>query len=363
MTILVPAFASADAITERSIALSSAVAAATGVQYEIKFTPKTAGAAAMVVDVCSESPLIGEDCTGPVGFSLSGASASGGYTLTATDANTATITGTFTEDTAVTIPVAGVVNPTAVENFYVRMVTYDTQANANLYTSTNRGTGALDEGSVALSTTEAIGVSGAVLESMTFCISGESAPDTSPITANCGGTLVAPTLKLGELVGDVIALQPGVVSTGNIHTQLSTNAVGGAVVSLKSNALNCGGLLRAGAPTACNIAPALSNGVTGDVARFGVMTSAATATTGVSTANGTLQPYGGSGYSNSAYALNYASGNATGVTSPYGDPFLDTNSAPLNNQNMKITFAASATNSTPAGLYSADLSMIATGKF
>ena len=78
-------------------------------------------------------------------------------------------------------------------------------------------------------------------------------------------------------------------------------------------------------------------------------------------ANGTLVP--SAGYSNATYALNWLIGDATGVTSTYGDPFLNTASKPANNQNMTLTFGASVTNDTPAGLYSADLSLIATGKF
>jgi hypothetical protein len=61
--------------------------------------------------------------------------------------------------------------------------------------------------------------------------------------------------------------------------------------------------------------------------------------------------------------MGYVSGDATGVTSTYGDPILDTAGAPVNNMGMPLTFGASAANDTAAGLYSADLSLIATGKF
>ncbi|MGH7218550.1 MAG: hypothetical protein ACREGE_03870, partial [Candidatus Microsaccharimonas sp.] len=68
-------------------------------------------------------------------------------------------------------------------------------------------------------------------------------------------------------------------------------------------------------------------------------------------------------YSDSIFKLNFVSGNASGVTGPYGDPVLDTAGAPANNKNAQITFGASIANDTPAGLYSADFSLIATGKF
>jgi hypothetical protein len=207
-----------------------------------------------------------------------------------------------------------------------------------------------------MSITPTIGVSGAVLESMTFCVSG------AEITvANCGGSLTAPTLKLGQNVGGVISLNSANVYTGSVYTQLSTNAVTGAVVSLKSNALDCGGLVRQGSETnadGCGIAPALNTDIAAGEAKFGVKTTAAAA---VGSGSGVLQPV--AYYNNSTFALRYADGDATGVTSTYGDPFLDTDNAPLNNMGMQIIFGASAANNTPAGLYSADLSMIATGKF
>jgi hypothetical protein len=60
--------------------------------------------------------------------------------------------------------------------------------------------------------------------------------------------------------------------------------------------------------------------------------------------------------------MNFVDGT-TGVTSTYGDSLLDTANLPVNNKNVQITFGASVSNLTPAGLYSADLSLIATGKF
>jgi hypothetical protein len=71
----------------------------------------------------------------------------------------------------------------------------------------------------------------------------------------------------------------------------------------------------------------------------------------------------GSGYNATTYAFNYVGTNLSGVTSTLGDPFLDTAGAPVNNQNMQLTFGATVTNATPAGNYSTSLSMIATGKF
>ncbi len=353
----VPTMVSAAQLTTRSIALSSSSVSATGVTYNVNFTAATA-AGAVVVQFCSNSPLLADACTAPTGFtSASATTPTAGYTMGTKTVNQVILTGTIAAGT-VNFAIANITNPSSAGTLYARIATYTDATAAAAYPTL---TAAKDQGAVAMSITPTVSVSGAVLESMTFCVSGT---DTSA-SANCAST-TAPVLKLGQTVGSTIALQPGITSTGNIYTQISTNAAGGAVVSLKSDALNCGGLIRSGAPTACDILPAQNTGITAGAAAFGVKTATATSTTGVTDASGTYRPYdSGSGayYSNSAFAMKYVAGNATGVTSVYGDPFLDTNGAQVNNKNMALTFGAQINNSTPAGLYSANLSLIATGTF
>lgn len=358
----IPALVSAALVTERSIELSSSSATATGVTYKINFT-SVAAAKAFVVEFCSDSPIIGQDCTAPTGFSATAAaSATSGFTNTEDiDANTIRSVGTIGATTPISVDVTGITNPTNAGVLYARIVTFDgldaaaAEAAAEAYTSTAPGADKVDEGGVAISITPTVAVSGAVLESMTFCVSGAT------ITADCASaSATPPTLQLGETVGSTKALSTTAVSTGTIHTQISTNAVGGAVVRLKSST-DCGGMKRVGA-TVCDIAPALTSGdiAPGD-AKIGVKT--ATATDTGSNPNGTFQPFGGSTYNSSNFRLNYVAGNASGITSTFGDPFLDTDDAPVNNKNMALTFGASISNNTPAGAYSTSLSLIAVGKF
>src|SRR5690606_2020028 len=126
--------------------------------------------------------------------------------------------------------------------------------NADLYESDDLGDGVIDQGVVTISITDTIAVSGAVLESMLFCVASDE------ITANCANaTSNLPTLQLGEDVGGNTALVPTAVSTGILYTQLSTNAATGAVISLKSDAVDCGGMLRAGDEGNCYIQPALAS--------------------------------------------------------------------------------------------------------
>lgn len=351
---LMPMLASADQLTERSITLSSSSASATGVNYSVEFTPEQS-AVAFVVDFCSNTPLIGEDCTAPTNFSLSAAeAATAGFTSSVLDANTIQITGAVADTGNLTVEIEGVDNPTVSGLMYARIVTYSDADSAALYESNNIGQDSVDTGSVAVSINDSIGVSGAVLESITFCVSGVE------IGENCADT-EAPVLVLGEQVGDAVALSADEVSSGQIYTQISTNASSGAIIRLKSSAEGCGGLMRAGAPTACDILPAMRDGVAAGQARFGLM--AIPGADSGDNANGVFQVIGSSGYNDTTYALNYTIGDASGVTSTYGDPFLDTAGEPANNKNVVLTFGASMNNSTPAGLYSADLSLIATGKF
>ena len=356
LALILPSIVSAAQLSERSIELSSSSINAPNVTYTVNFTAANE-AGAVLIDFCQNSPLIGQTCSAPAGFNFV---EEGSVEKLANDApNTAVVTQAITVGTnSVSIP--KVTNTSTVGTMYARIITYDTAAHAldyNVLEGFSADEYRQDEGGAAIAITNTIGVSAAVLESLTFCVAGNDniGPNCVPTVAQDG--LTAPTVKLGTQIGSVFALVPGTVSEGSIYTQLSTNAASGAVVSLKSSTAGCGGLMRFGADpaTQCDIKAAVTGGVTASAAQFGVKTSTATGT------SGTLVP--GTGYSDSAYALNFIATNATGVTSTFGDPFLNTAGKPATNQKMTLTFAASATNETPAGLYSADLSLIATGKF
>lgn len=361
--VVAPTIASAAQLTERSVQLSSSSKNTGDVSYTFTFT--TSGAAGgFVVDFCDDTPLIGESCHAPAGFDASAATSSTtnftGVTATASNLKVVAASSAMTTPGAVTVVFDHIHNPTAVGPIYARIVTYDTSANLSNYQSpTDLGT-YVDSGSAAINITDSIGVSAAVLESMVFCVSGQT------IAQDCAGaSLHAPTLQLGETTGNGIhALSAGAISHGDIYTQISTNAVSGAVVRLKSSATGCGGLVRSGAPGSCDIKPTQQVDLAAGTATFGVKVSSASGTLNDNDASGEYRVYPTSGYSTSSYALNYnQTDQSTGVTSPYGDPFLDTHDKPANNQNVTLTFGASINNATPAGLYSADLGLIATGKF
>ena len=364
VALVLPFIASALTLTERSIEMSSSSVGATST-YTVNFTAEQ-GAVAFLVDFCKNTPLIGQDCTA-VGddFTAAGAtSTEPGFTDVVGTANRIVVTPAtpIAANDEVSVPINGIVNPTVDGVIYARIMTFNGKANAIASVPNVITANSIDSGSVALSITPTIGVSGNVLEVLTFCVSAAA------ITDQCV-TTTTPVLTLGEDLGnDIVALQQGTISRKSLFTQLTTNAAGGAVIRIKSTANGCGGLLLAGSPEACHIAPAQNTGLDAEdnTAKFGVQlaTENASPTSGL-TGAGVLRPFPTSNYSHTAYALNFTAGETpeTGVTSTFGDPFLDTNSAPASNLNRELWFGATIANSTPGGSYATDLSLIATGTF
>jgi len=379
---VVPAFASAAQITSRSISLSTSAKDATDVSYEVKFTAAQAGANAFVLDFCNDSPIPGQTCTAPTGFDASGATVGSGAASVANTGNstlTVTLSAATTAGGTVDVVLNGIKNPTVVTTssigFYARIVTYDTAEDAANYSDSDNGDGALDDGGVAMAITYGIGVSAAVRESLLFCVS-HTEPDTG-----CSGTVDDPSVELGESSGAGVpkALSTSVVSNATDYAQISTNASHGAVVYLK-NSNKCGGLERLGEDNygtdsaVCDIAPADGNTFTqaagGGSAYFGMLLGTAASAPSAANPTGTISTnaaYTGSSYNmvKSGSAATDDSGDSLiqDVTSTYGGYIFGTSQAPISDQDIPLTFGASASNVTPAGLYSATLSLIAVGTF
>ena len=353
---VLPALASADGVTSRSIALSAATANASGVIYKVSFTAAT-GVDAYLVEFCSDSPVFGQTCTPPSGFSAASAAlGADGTTATAVtgSANKLVVTNTIAAAGSVTDTFTGIHNPTTAGVLYARIITFDNATNAAAATSDD-DTGSTESGSVAISITNDVSVSGAVQESMQLCASAAA------MTTNCAGA-TAPSLKLANANGAL----DSTLLTVPLYTQISTNASAGAVVSLKSDAAACGGLHRVGDAydtSHCFIKPSNTTVADGS-GLFGLKLSSDDTS---DSTQGTFQKHTGSVYDTTNYKMGFDSAHPTapesGVTSVYGDQILDTNGAPANSRNMTMTFGASASNMTPAGTYQTKLSLIATGTF
>lgn len=375
-----PVFASAAALDSRSITMSSAAAGATGVSYELKATTGTDidASGGLIVQFCSDSPLVGTNCTAPT-MSVASVSASGTTAGTASDidsTNHAVIkwvsTSAITAGTPIDIIFSDLTNPSGTPGtFYARVTTYTNSTNLGTFDNTTPGTTPgtyADEGGVALSTASTLGITAYVQESMSFCVANIAPQD------NCGGIddTNNPSMTLGETVAGSTqkVLDSTKVSTGEDYAQLSTNAAHGAVVNLHSSTTGCGGLVRVNDTVGnCDIKPQNSDPTTNTIAAgnalFGLTVGTTVAAHDASdqpvTGFGTLQPSGS--YNGTNYFLDYTSGDTAGVTSTYGSALFDSNGGPVSGKNVPVTFGVSAAANTPAGIYSATLNMIAVGTF
>jgi hypothetical protein len=228
-----------------------------------------------------------------------------------------------------------------------------------------------------------VGITSYVLESMSFCVSlaSEHGVSTDAPSENCGGNesscspyqsgcVVDPSMTLGQQIGTTgqYALDSSNLSTGGVYAQLSSNATGGTVINLKSDAAGCGGLYLNGVNDGsnCHISPKTTAGAiaAGD-ANFGLevgtpaVALAANGGAGGGTGTGNIANNGS--YNGSTFYMNFVDAN-DGVTSTYGDPIFHATGA-VDSVNVPVTFGASISNTTPAGVYGATLSLIAVGTF
>jgi hypothetical protein len=136
--------------------------------------------------------------------------------------------------------------------------------------------------------------------------------------------------------------------------QTSTNAQNGIIVRMK-NSNSCGGLSNDGGTT-CNIAPVGSTAATINpgTAEFGL--NVASSSGGIGTES-PAAPYSTAG----EYGMDNTSA-PDNVTSTYGSEIAFTSGA-VSNVNNTLTFAATAANTTAAGIYTANMDLIATGTF
>ncbi|MEO7364155.1 MAG: hypothetical protein ABIV43_01455 [Candidatus Saccharimonadales bacterium] len=306
------------------------------------------------------------------------------------------------------------VNATTKGSFYARIYTFANTAYGDgvskTYTNAAAAanSGYTDYGGVALSVDYVISITARVQETLTFCVSG-SDPNNWTSTGDCGDAAVTsvadttpgnygpPNIILGH-GSPTAVLEPTIVDYANIWTQLSTNATNGAVINMHSS-IPCGGLsadhdVNVPSSGTCAI-PAVNSGsnagpsqIVAGTAAFGVAINAYTPTTQAGPAAiGTLTPttpyYNAAQYSftgnvpnttstyfgmdtTTSVAFNTTPTNASsyngGVTSLFGSTVL-TAAGPISRVDARYTFAATSSLTTPAGIYVANLSLIATGTF
>ncbi len=366
---LMPGFASAAQLSSRSIQLSDSapsggvittgVGSGTGVTYLTTFTTAAAMQSA-VVEFCSNTPLIEDpgNCTAPTGMVTTGAAAAG-YTVTTPTANIVKLSLASSSAAGVqTATITGVTNPSSTGALYARITTYTDAAfgAGDPYVSALNAGAFVDYGGVALYINTPISITARVMESITLCTSAANP------TLNCVGA-TAPNIIIGH--GANLVLDSTDVDSNSVYSQLSTNAQTGATIRMKNSGTVCAGLSRDGGAV-CDIpAAGVLALLTQGTAEFGLQTNDAGDGAGT-TVNGTAVT-GGTGtaaldaYYASVTADEYAMNEAS-VLSTYGDDIATTAGA-VNGVNIRYTFGATASNTTPAGIYTTNELLIGTGVF
>lgn len=365
--------ATAAQVTTRSIKISDSTLNATGVTYDVTFTtangytPK-----AVVVDFCNESPIINNStCTTPTSFTVGASptftnnpdsvsnnySVGAGWTASSLNsgrtfmvANASSATATSGTANVFNFAITGVHNPNqgTAGSFYARIMTF-----TSVPGSITEGSIASiqDSGGIALSTVNQISISATVQETLTFCVS------KNVITGTCG-SLAAPSLIIGT--GN-----PPVLDTAGeaapAYTQLTTNALTGAVVRMKAtNACTNGGLSIAAPDVAGGCSNIVGTGASATAlvgGKWGMCVAPGAGVTADSNYTDSANACPTTFNATSTYGM-----DGTNLTSTYGDPIYSTSGA-VNAISSSLTFAAMAANTTPAGVYQGNESLIATGTF
>ena len=379
----------ADQLSSRIVKMSDSTPGASA-QYEITFTTGAAVGTTeeLVIDFCSDTPLIGATCafaatTVPT---ISGPTSSAGTPSTVgsgSPIHTVLITGlTMAQNTAYTITLTGgITNPTTDTTFYARVLTYNTgdgstYAPANVTgNATTPGT-YVDYGGAALSTVEQVTITARVMETLTFCVTKDNLDGTLTAAVDtCAEATSAPAVDIG--LGSPKILDPSRIDADTVYTQLSTNASGGAIVRMKAtNTCANAGLSASGGAT-CNI-PGIAGGGDGSTATnlvagtaaYGLFVSDSRTTSTGAPSTGTVTP--NANYNNgtnenegSPDTIHYGmdSRNTTdGVRSTYGDA-IASSAGPVSRINNNLVFAATSSLTTPAGIYTGNEILIATGTF
>jgi hypothetical protein len=415
LSALAPQFAAAGQATARTVQLSNSTPSATGVSYQVSFKPtSTTNVGGIVIDFCADSPIIGNtSCTYPTNFDLGATPTvtgiSGFSTSTGSWVTTNSLTGAATNKqvlvltnataqtptggaTPITFTITGVTNPSLFgpnptsTTFFARIATFDTDAHTTAgYTApstTTRGattstTGLLDYGGAAMNVNSQISITAKVQESLTFCASAQDLTDVgNTATNNNCSFATAPTIEIGH-GGPPLTLDASAVDLAKVYTQMSTNASSGAVVRMKAtNACANGGLSSTGG-TVCNI-PGINGGggadgsapaaIVAGTAHFGLFVSTSATTVSAPASSGTVIPDGNyndgtNTTETSASTLTFGMDQSgTGVGSTYGDSIMAC-TAPVSQVNNHLVFAATASLTTQAGIYTGNEILIATGTF
>lgn len=360
----------------------------TDVTYRVAFTTATAGALeGLVIDFCGDSPIVGDVCTAPVGFdtneaglALANQTGITGWSIdAATTANKIVLTRAsaavpastaFSIDLGTAAVTDGITNPSADGSFYARLITFVDDAEAIAYDSgsvgvNNPGT-SHDDGGVALAVTNELTITARVQEVLQFCVGTTDAATNNDCT-DISGTAI----NLG--VVDSSTIQVSDLDEG--LAMIRTNAFSGAVVYYKAEQETSSGKLKVSGATCSgvlttdqcfNSTGTVQNTIAAGTEEFGMTVSSIDLSNGGATTNLSRNAaYDGAG--------------TTGATCTAADAGVDedcwswddsgsfdtiaSSSSVLDDEMLELAFAATASPTTPTGLYTVTANFVATATF
>jgi hypothetical protein len=259
---------SAAQLTEKSVTLTNSLAGDDDNTATVSFRVASAGYTDVFVIQFCTTALIGTTCTAPNGLNIdsptpfstiliNGGSGGEAEMTVYPSVNTLELFKRYAQQT-IDLSVGDTVsftldldNPNAVGTFYARILTYEeNDYPAGGYSDTSPGA-YKDYGSVALSTTNDITVTGIVTEVLTFCV---GATDNSPAAGDAdlqdcsqSGFSSGKTVGLG-VIGSTPAVTPVATTNGGTNTNgaflIKTNAVNGATVGYRANQNSSSGKLK-----------------------------------------------------------------------------------------------------------------------
>lgn len=357
LLVILPGHAAAyNQITGRSIQLSSTVNAAPNVAYKVGFTTVTNNqtVGSVVVKVCRNSPIIGDTCVAPASFNfnvstLTVNNITGNITGLTVDTVNSTVNRLVLKPAAPLTNVAngpvsftlgngttnGVTNPdlSAVpgQTFYVRIMTFTNSTGSD---GGNENLNSTDAGGVALSIAQQLHVTAKVQESLQFCVY---------TGANCAAGGVDVTL--GDANG--VLASNSTTYTANANFDVSSNAVSGVSIRMQGSTLKSG--------ASFTIAPygptCTADSTSTTVEQFGLrMLSLGAGVTSTAPYNCLINNHA------------FDASTTTGISSIFGQEIARTNGA-TDIISSTIEFAAKSANTTPAGVYTTNLTLIATATY
>ena len=365
LPVLLPQSANAAGqVQSRSIEMSDSKVSATSVTYKVKFTAATtATIKSLVVDFCSNSPIIGDACTAPTGFTVgtptvtvvSGitgwtgpTSASSGRTLKISNATGNALTA---GSSVVEFDLTTATNTSTLGSFYGRILTYPNDSGANsaaTYAAASEGS-YTDYGGIALATANKIDITAKVQETLNFCVYATTSGGTT-----CGGatafTGVTTAVTLGDSNGVLQDTTQTYTSTSGFG--LGSNALNGVYVRMKGATLTSGTNTIDPYGASCT-----ANSAATTVEQFGMRVSTAGA------GQTAIAPYNCAA-SNHGLDITTACGGANdgNITCLYGQKIASTTTASDETQST-IEWAAKAANASAAGIYTTTMTFIATGSY